>query len=120
MSDSDEMRDALDRGRAEVERRPTIAAKLEGIIGETMIGGRLKTPDHSVIKWLAEAALVDAGRAARCDGCNLWSVIDGKTGFCGLRELGVGMWPEMYDGIVTEADFGCVRFTPASVGKQKA
>lgn len=114
MSDMDEMRDALDRGRAEVERRPTLAAKLEGIIGETMIDGRLKTPDHSVIKWLAEMALRDAPRVPRCDACGRWSVNpDGVTGFCGLREeQNGGMWPEMYDGIVTEAGFGCVRFMP--------
>lgn len=48
----------------------------------------------------------------RCESCALWKPRDDKdTGWCGLRELSQAkLWPEMYDGIITANDFGCVQW----------
>lgn len=48
----------------------------------------------------------------RCETCNLWTPrVDLDAGQCGLREKSSAkLWPEMYDCIITTADFGCVQW----------
>ena len=48
----------------------------------------------------------------RCDRCKLWTPRpELDAGRCGLREKSSAkLWPELYDGIITTADFGCVQW----------
>lgn len=93
-------------------------ASIVSLIPSQHADAKRTTTDHAVAAMAFAKSLRDG---LRCDKCKCWEprLTSGLTsvgkanGYCRMSEIDAAkMWPELYDRIVTEPDFGCIAFSP--------